>query len=367
MKLIFLFVLLFTGTAEVYAQSSNDAVNRLVQRVMKEREIPGLQIAVIRRGKIALQRSFGVASLEFPVPVTDSTLFSINSIAKVFTGVAVMQLVEAGKLDIAAPASRYLNNLPAAWQQVTVQQLLGHISGLPDITDPVTDELVSKKGEDSAWAVVCKMPLEFKPGKRFSYNTTNYLLAGRIIDKLSGQPFTAFMKERQFAVAGMKQTCFGNSFDVVPNKAPTYSLYRSNEQNERVRRDKPVQLYEEFPPFLWTDAGAFSTAGELAHWIIALQNGRLLQQKSSVQTMWTPLKLNNGTYGGFGGLLNGYALGWPVVIRSGHRAVAPIGGGRAMFFVYPDDDLSIIALSNLTGADLESLIEEIAKLYLGSE
>ncbi|WP_436487746.1 serine hydrolase domain-containing protein [Chitinophaga sp. ARDCPP14] len=124
-----------------YAQPVADKVDAFIKYEMRERSIPGLQMAVIQHGKIVRMSNYGFANVEFSVPVTDSTVFSINSITKAFTGVAIMQLVEEGKVNIESPISRYLDSLPLTWQKVTVRQLMGHISGLPDITDTLTDEL----------------------------------------------------------------------------------------------------------------------------------------------------------------------------------------------------------------------------------
>ena len=120
-----------------------------VQDEMRERRIPGLQIAVIRHGKMVLSRHFGLASLQYGVPVTAASLFSINSATKAFTGVAVMQLVQQGKIDLAAPIGQYLAGLPSAWQTVTVTQLLNHTSGLPDVLDPRSGKLVGPQPDDA--------------------------------------------------------------------------------------------------------------------------------------------------------------------------------------------------------------------------
>jgi CubicO group peptidase (beta-lactamase class C family) len=362
--LVLFFILSDKGP--VYAQSISDKVDAFIKAEMKDRSIPGLQVVVIQHDKIVKTGNYGWANVEFSVPVTDSTVFSINSITKAFTGVAIMQLVEEGKIDLEAPVSYYLDSLPATWQKVTIRQLMGHVSGLPDITDTLTDELVSNKGEDAAWTKVKTLPLFFQPGERFNYNTTNYLLLGKIIDKLSGQPFVNFIQRRQLDVINMQQTTFGNSFDVTPKKAPTYTYYKKNEKGEFIKQHRLMQTYEEFPAFLLTDAGMFSTAAEIGRWIIALQQGKLLKNKKSIQTMWTPVPLNNGSFDGFGGTLNGYALGWPVVIRPGHPAVAPIGGGRASLFIYLHDNISIIILTNLTGCSPESLVEGVARFYMPS-
>jgi CubicO group peptidase (beta-lactamase class C family) len=99
-------------------------VDNYLRAQMRVRRIPGLQIAVIRHRRIALLRHYGVANLQTPVPVTDATLFSINSITKAFTGIAAMELVRAGRLDLGAPVSTYLEGLPQSWRGVTIRQLL---------------------------------------------------------------------------------------------------------------------------------------------------------------------------------------------------------------------------------------------------
>ncbi|MFZ0599415.1 MAG: serine hydrolase, partial [Flavobacterium sp.] len=107
-----------------------------------------------------------------------------------------------------------------------------------------------------------------------------------------------------------------------------------------------------------------ATSDEIAQWIIALQNGVLLKHKSSLDLLWQPAVRNNGRVGGFNKLVNGYAIGWPTVTREEHPAVAPIGGMRSAFFVYPKDDLSIIVLTNLQGANPEWFMDEIAGFYI---
>ena len=199
--------------------------------------------------------------------------------------------------------------------------------------------------------------MDFKPGEKFSYNQTNYLLLGRIIDTLSGMPFTEFITKGQLQKAGMTKTIsagFGATKDVIPHAAGGY-VYRKGKLNN---------MFFSFPPSLQTAAGMSSTATEMADWIIALQNKQFLKEKSSMVALWTPAVLNNGKTGGFNGLLNGYAAGWPVISRPEHPAVAPVGGGRSAVFVYPNDDLSIIILTNLSGGSPDVFIDELAGFFI---
>ena len=343
----------------------SEAVEAFLRGQMQKRRIPGLQVAVVRHGKIVHLGAYGVANIQDSVPVDNQTLFTINSVTKAFTGVAIMQLVEEEKLDLAAPASRYLDGLPAAWKDVTVRQLLTHTSGLPNVMDS-WGELLVPGAIDASRAKVLALPMEFAPGERFSYNQTNYLLLGQIIDKLSGRPFAQLIKEQQLQAADMPLTArcgFVDSHDVIPHSARGYSYIRKVGEKV-VRSDKIGNVFEEFPPVLRTAAGMSSTAEEMANWIIALQKGRLLKAKTSLPTLWTSGVLNNGSPAGFGGLLKGYALGWTVTTRSEHRAVGGIGGGRSAFLIYPDDDLAVVILTNLRGSNPEDFIDEVAGHYV---
>lgn len=340
------------------AQSKIDNVESLLRREMQERKIPGLQVAVVQRGKIILLKSFGTANVQNSVPVTNKSIFAIYSCTKAFTGVAIMQFVEEGKLDLSAPVSRYLDGLPAEWQPVTIRQLLTHVSGLPNILrvlDPITNGFGNVLNEETVWTKVKSMPMDFPIGERFSYNQTNYALLGKIIDKLSGKSFAQVFRERQFQVADMRNTGFGDSRDVIPNMTPTYR-YVKNLDGQKFGEEKLTNDYAEFSPFLRTASGINSTTEDLAQWIIALQQGKLLKTKSALETLWTAGKFNNGSP-------TQWALGWVTKPRLKHSAVIATGGSRAALFVYPNDDLAVVILTNLAGAFPEEFIDELAGIY----
>lgn len=347
-------LLVFFFSHSIYAQS--DIIDLFIQQEMQKRKIPGLQLAIVQHGKIIKTGNYGMANVQDSILVSDKTVFNINSITKAFTGVAILQLVEAGKLNLSSPVSAYLDNLPDAWKRVTIQQLLSHTSGIPDIVDEEESTLILPSAELS-WKKVQEMPVDFLPGEMFRYNQTNYLLLGKVIDKLAGIPFTEFIIKEQLQKVGMTKTArsgFGATKEIVPQVAAGY----------RYSQGKLVNMFFSFPPFLQTAAGMSSSATELAAWIIALQNMQLLKDKSSLASLWTPAKLNNGQTGGFSNLLNGYAAGWPIVARSEHPAAAAVGGGRSALFVYPNDDLSIIVLTNLAGGSPDAFIDELAGIFI---
>jgi CubicO group peptidase (beta-lactamase class C family) len=320
-----------------------EQVDTLLRDEMRERQIPGLQAAVIQHGDVVFLRAYGVADIQKKIPVTTKTLFPINSATKAFTGVACLQLVESGKLDLAAPVSAYLQDLPQEWRGVTVRQLLTHMSGIPDIIDH-TGATIEGGDESAAWAKVQTLPMQFQPGERFSYNQTGYALLGRIITKLGGMPFVQFIAEKQLRPAGMAQTTYGDSRDITANTAVSYLA-------------DLTKIYEEYPPFMRGGAGINTSAEELARWIIKLQQGFFFKNKTTLSLMWTPGTFNNGEKGPRG-------LGWIVGDRPAHRTVGAEGGGRAAFAIYPDDDVAVIILTNQAASNPQELLDQIAIHYI---
>lgn len=346
--------LLFFCTISVFSQT--DSIDVFIQNQMQKRKIPGLELAIVRHGKIIKTGYYGLANIQDSIAVSNKSVFNINSITKAFVGVAVLQLVEEGKLKLNSPISEYLTDIPKTWKSVKVQQLLSHTSGIPDLVDEEEAVMIADNF-DTAWKKVITMPNDFKAGEEFRYNQTNYYLLGLIINKLSGMTFQEFITKGQLQKVGMEKTIqsgFGATKELVPNAANSYQFSKGKLNN----------MFFSFPAPLQTAAGMSSTADELAKWIIALQNMELLKQRSNLDALWKPNVLNNGKTGGFSRLLNGYAAGWPTLDRAEHPALAPVGGGRSAAFVYPKDDLSIIVLTNLSGGTPDVFIDELAGFFI---
>ncbi|MDE1149640.1 MAG: serine hydrolase [Azospirillaceae bacterium] len=317
---------------------------------MEQSHIPGLQAAVVWHGRIVFARAYGVANLQTPVPVTAETIMAVNSITKAFTGVAAVRQAMAGALDLEAPVGRYLDDLPEAWRAIPIRQLLSHMSGLPDI-NAAPGARAAETTQDAVWAWVRAQPVKFPPGERFDYCQTNYALVQRVLDKLAGLPPDTPVTPPLFQLAGMAHTGFGDSTMVTPGKAAGY-VYAKGDEGARVLR--PV--YEIFRPLHRASSGMDSTAEDMARWMIAVTDGRLLDAAGR-QTLWTPMAFNDGHPGQ-------WAMGWEVLDRGhGHRAVGMTGGGRAAFFLYPEDDLGVVILTNLSGAVPEDMIDQVAALY----
>lgn len=334
-----------------------EQVDHYLQMQMDKLRIPGLAVAVVKDGRVVLTRNYGIASVEFAQPVREDTVFAINSVTKAFTGVAAMRLVQQGRLDLAAPVARYLGDLPVAWRGITIRQLLSHMSGLPDVMRAPTVETDAA----AAWAWTQQQAVAFPPGQRFSYCQTNYTLIQRVINTIEGRPLDSTLADDQLRLADMTRTFYGDAYDVIPQKAPTYRWVKPTlpvDARSGVASDAPRVMKaasERFLPFRRASSALNSTAADLAQWLIAIDTGRMLTPQAR-ETMWTPVTFASGEKGQWG-------LGWQVLARGSHRAVGMTGGGRAAVFVYPQDRVGVVILTNLAGSYPEDMVDKVASLY----
>lgn len=354
LSLLLALVFLFSN-AVAQSQPVKSNIDGFLKGMMSYNSIPGMQVAIIKQSKIVYLSANGLANVPFAVPVTSQTLFPINSATKCFTGVAIMQLVEAGKVKLDDAVEKYLSNLPEAWRKITVKQLLTHTSGLPDIVDGNTGKMIAE-GEDSVALVQTKkLPMRFVPGEKSEYNQTNYTLLGQLIERVSGQSFTSFITQGQFASAKLMQSRFGDSHDVIPGLSEAYS-FNYNRNGLWKRSSELKRVFEEFAIITRPAAGINSNAKELAQWMIALLDGKFINQ-TSLRTMWTPATHNDGS-------LTPRAIGWSVSGKGQHPAVFGSGGMRAAFAYYPNEALGVIILTNLRGASPEKFLEQVAGFYI---
>jgi CubicO group peptidase (beta-lactamase class C family) len=346
---------LLMGSFATRASTADNLVDRYVRNEMAKRHIPGVALAVISHGRVEKTATYGFANAEFSVPVRLDTRFPIASITKEFTSVGLMMLVESGQVKLDDQIGSYLDNLPPSWREVSIRRLLNHTSGLPDVIDAASEALADIAGD--AINLLRDKPLAFAPGSRWSYNQTNYMLLQMLIEKVSGRHFGQFCEERLFAPLKLGSPQFG--FQVIRNRA---SLYTS----VVVGSDPPIVLEHIEPYSPSKPAAMLDSAGGLnisiedfSRWLIAVLDGKLIS-KDSLDELWTPAKLNDGTS------VNMYGLGWWLALQSPHPAVGGNGGGRAAFFVYRKDELAVIVLTNLIGSDPPSMVAGIAEKYLGT-
>jgi D-alanyl-D-alanine carboxypeptidase len=225
---------------------------------------PALSVAVAAGGRVAYAHAFGVADLASNRPATPQTRFRIASVTKMLTAVAVMQLVQGGRVRLDAPLSAYLPSAPHA-SEVTIRQLLMHTSGIWNYGDEaITSGRVATPTTPAAIvASVANRPLDQTPGAKFDYSNTGYVLLGLVVEAVAHQPLAAYEREHLLAPAGMRETTFGDE----PVRGPLATGYMS-------ATGTPATPYS--PTWFYADGDAVSTASDVARFDIALMSGALV-------------------------------------------------------------------------------------------
>jgi CubicO group peptidase (beta-lactamase class C family) len=350
-------MLLFTFFAfSNFTYSQVDKVDIAIKKLMQKNRIVGLQLAVIKNNKIVKTGHYGLANIEDSIAVDNKTIFSINSITKAFTGVAIMQLVENGKLNLDEPISKYIDSLPKTWQNITLKQVVTHKSGIPEIWDSQGNML--SENSEILFKKMKEFPLVFNPDEEYRDAQGNYILLGMIIEKVSKQSYEKYIVENIFKKAQMKNSMkagIGDFYKIFNHSAKPYSYFR----------DKNIltNVYQPIPSSLNPAGGIYSNATEMAQWIIALQNNKLINSEN-LKILLAPIVLKNGKIYETNDFLNRSSISFYSSSRIKNPVIASLGGNRNALYIYPKDNISVVILTNLVGSHPEAFIEEIANLYI---
>ena len=340
---------------EVHAQNSSTtaAVADYVNAEMQRQHIPGLSLLVVKDGKTVLAQGFGLSNVELQVPVKPETVFQSGSMGKQFTATAVMMLVEEGKVGLDDPLIKYFPEAPAAWKEVTVRELLSHTAGFGDY--PKDFDLQKDRTEDEELKIVEEIPLAYAPGTSWEYSNLGYLTLGVLIHRVTGEFYGDFLQQRVFKPLDMNTARIISEADIVPNRAAGYRWAKGELKNQ-----------EWVAPAVNTtaDGSLYFSILDLAKWDAALNTENLLK-KSSLDLMWTPVKLKNGRPN-----KGDYGFGWFVEQRHGHRCIRHDGawqGFETTIDRYVDDHLTVVALANLAESKPSKIAEHVAEMYLGEK
>ena len=288
---------------------------------------------VAKDGRLLLRKGYGLANDATGTPVTAATVFDIGSLAKVFTAAAVLLLEERGRLSLDDSIASYLDGVPEDKRAITLRQLLAHTSGL-DVEFPYvnpTAEDYEEVDRDEAVRRILATPLIDRPGIRWKYSNTGYVLAAAVVERAGGRPFREFLRTELFRPAGMRSTGFwGEGLPPVPEERLARSYSENGETADLRKRSSTT----------WFDLGGgeiVSTVDDLYAWMEALRRGRILSPET-LTTLWTPA-LPEGKYG----------LGWAVDLSGGTRRIHHggdyIGFGSELAY-YPDAHIVMVNLAN---------------------
>ena len=340
-----LFASLLALIPDAYA---TDSAGDFINAYLKKKQIPGCAVVVRHEGKVVLLEGYGIANLEHGVPVTPQTVFQSGSMGKQFTAMAVIMLVEEGKLSLDDRVSKHLS-VPSKWSRITVRHLLTHTSGLGDY--PEDFSLQKNYTEDELLKMVAAQPLGFAPGEKWNYSNLGYVTLGILIHKVTGAFYGEFLEKRIFGPLGMKNTRIINEADIIPNRAAGYELKNGSLKNQ-----------EWVAPTLNTtaDGSLYLTAEDMAKWDEALETKQLISA-AGFEKMWTPATLNDGSEAEYG-------FGWNIgKNQAGHRLLEH-GGAWQGFATYigrhPDDHLSVAVFCNRAGASASHIANVVAGFYV---
>lgn len=271
---------------------------------------PGAVVLVQKKGEVLLRKGYGIANLEWELPVTRDTVFRIGSVTKQFTAVAILMLREQHKLALDDPIEKFFPSYPTHGHMISVEHLLTHTSGIKSYTG--MKEWLPVLGKDFKLDELIDFfkfqPMEFVPGTRFSYNNSGYILLTAIIEKVSGKSFDQFLQENIFQPIKMEQTYLDLPGKIFPRRASGYSKGQSGwSAAEYISMTQPLGA-----------GGMVSCVGDLALWDAALDGEQLLSA-ASLQQAHTAYHLKDGTS-------THYGYGWFVESYQGLEIVEHAGG-----------------------------------------
>lgn len=328
-----------------------DKVDDIVTKAMKEQKIPGLAVMVLRDGKPIKTKGYGFANLEHRVPVKPETIFQSGSVGKQFTATLIMKLVEEGKLKLDESIGKHFPEANGAWDGVLLRHLLSHTSGLGQLPYIEMDLRKDHTEDDLVKAMIAQKPVA-KPGDQWSYNNGGYVLLGILVRKVTGKFYGDMLQEKVFKPLDMNTARVVSEADIVPNRAAGYELTKEGIKN---------QAWVAPMTNTTADGALYLSLLDYAKWDAGLY-GRKVLQKSTLDQMWTPTKLNDGKVANYG-------FGW-FIGKVGNNRLIDHSGAWQGFTTYigrhVDQKITVVVLANLDGwnAKTSAIGRSILGLYV---
>ena len=354
-------VTLCVGAAVAAPAGAQDAdrlpaqVDSIATAVLAATGVPSASVAIVRHGAIAYVHAYGNAKLDPQTPADTTMRYAIGSISKQFTAAAILLLTQQHKVSLDDPVSRFVPGLSRG-NEVTVRELLSHTSGYQDFwpqdyVPPSMEKPTTPQQIIDRWA---KQPLDFEPGTKWQYSNTNFIIAGLIVQKASGTPFTKFIHTRILDPLGLTTAV---DFDALgPSAAQPIGYMRYG--LGPLRPSTPTG-----PGWMFGAGELAMTPTDLAKWDISMIKQSLLSP-ASYKAMETTVLLKNG-------VSSGYGLGVEVGQVGGHRMISHSGevsGFTAENMVFPDDSAAIVVLTNQDAAPASGAIaQQVSRVLFTTE
>ncbi len=355
-------------------------IEALVKEIMAKGKVPGAAVGIVKDGELVYASGFGVGKLGSDEPVTPESVFAMGSVGKTPTAMAIMQLVEDGKIDLDAPVTKYLPYFTLADPDagaITIRQLLSHTSGMPDVEIDWLAEYRDKNKRidegvlDDFVRSLSKESLLFRPGKDWAYSSTGFDILGDVVAKVSGQDFEDYVQDHVLTPLGLEDSSYLLS-DVNPAALVAPHMY------DEKGNAKTLDFFPYSRPH--APSGAFyANVNDMARFAVAnLNHGELngtrVLPASAYDKMWAPQATSSWAEN-FGPQVTSYGLGWWVGEFKGHRIIGNYGteyGFQSHLGLFPDEGFAVIALVNLFDPEAGSFYaydigNGIAEVLLGVE
>lgn len=333
------------------SQNLDSEIDKLYQ--VNDNE-PGFSIAVFKGDEIILEKQYGIANLDYNVPISNETVFDIASIGKQFTAAAILLLEEQGKLSIKDPAYKYIENLPRYKKgNPTIENLLNQTSGIKEVDSywGILDIFNDYMSQSEMINIITKIKeLKFKPGEYFHYTNANYILLASIIKNVSGKSFVDFLQEQIFLPLGMTNTVKYNSTkSIIKNRAIGYT----EDEGKYDKTHRYSIIYN-------GDGQVLTTPRDMFKWHQGIKNASI-GTSELWNKMHTKAKLNNGKTIDFG-------LGVEFETHNGYKGVGfdgmILGGFVSKYIYFPELDLAFFTTQNSFEGDFRERFFELIDLYI---
>lgn len=331
-------LLLLSGPQITFAQMSGAALSAEFDKICANTfptDGPGGAVLVAKGDQIIYHKAFGLHDLDNKAPLKTDMVFRIGSVTKQFTAVAILQLVQQGKISLQDEITRFIPDYPTQGKKITVEHLLNHTSGIKSYTD-MPSWLPSVQEKDFTPKELIDLfkdqPMDFDPGTQYAYCNSGYILLGYIIEKVSGMSYSEYITKKVFKPAGMKSSFYENKPRPIPNWANGY-------QQETSGKYLPAAIVSMTQPYA---AGSLaSTVEDLCRWTRAVHAGKVVS-KDLLKKAHTPHILPNGANTRYGyGWIMGNILGSPTIEHDGG-----IHGFLSSLIYLPKEDVCVAILTN---------------------
>ena len=334
------------------AQNASRKIDSLLQQMYKAEE-PGASVLIQKKGKIIFQKSYGIANLQTKEKINFHSNFNVGSITKQFTAFAILQLAKEKKLSMDDRLIRFFPDFnKKLGNEITVQELLTHSSGIIDHYAYIDTNKVKHASDlDVLNAVKNLDSTYFVPGTQYRYSNTAYCLLAMIIEKLSGIPYSTYIKKNIFEPLAMDHAQVFSMGSPIKNQVRGYD---ADEKGNFKKLDADESIFFSTEG----DGGIYCSLEDYSKWFLSLQKGKLLGNKwiGEARSPQFPVDKTKKLYYGFGWFINEKS-NEPAVYHTGSN-----GGFRAISFSIPSQDYLVVIFSNRTGIDLENLVIEINKI-----